>query len=198
MAIIMMLSLTTSVFATNLTAAEENGHETDVVEETVQSDPSAAASPAPAVDSLHLSTVYEGHRIHYIDSPKQPLSKNAELHMNEIDEGDIPWYLQRAAHALGLQTCSMYLYFIADPLLEDAATAEILKYESNPDDDEDRMIVEVTLFDDHGMTDEETVRFASACSAMAISRFPLPLYPPKLEEVSALVASVNGEGQKWT
>ncbi|MBR4539482.1 MAG: carbohydrate kinase family protein [Clostridia bacterium] len=38
----------------------------------------------------------------------------------------------------------------------------------------------------HGMTDEETVRFASACSAIAISRFPLPLYPPTLEEVSAL------------
>ena len=38
----------------------------------------------------------------------------------------------------------------------------------------------------HGMTDEETVRFASTCSAIAISRFPLPLYPPTLEEVSAL------------
>ena len=39
----------------------------------------------------------------------------------------------------------------------------------------------------HGMTDEELVRFASACSAVAISRFPLPLYPPKLEEVQALI-----------
>ena len=34
-----------------------------------------------------------------------------------------------------------------------------------------------------GMSDEETVRFASACSAIAISRFPLPLNPPTLEEV---------------
>ncbi len=34
-----------------------------------------------------------------------------------------------------------------------------------------------------GMTDEETVRFAGACSAVAISRFPLPLNPPKPEEV---------------
>lgn len=40
----------------------------------------------------------------------------------------------------------------------------------------------------HGMTDEETVRFASACSAVAISRFPLPLFPPTLAEVEALTA----------
>ncbi len=38
----------------------------------------------------------------------------------------------------------------------------------------------------HGMTDPELVRFAAACSAVAISRFPLPLYPPTLEEVRAL------------
>ena len=38
-----------------------------------------------------------------------------------------------------------------------------------------------------GMGDDELVRFASACSAVAISRFPLPLYPPKLEEVEALI-----------
>lgn len=38
-----------------------------------------------------------------------------------------------------------------------------------------------------GMTDEETVRFASACSAIAISRFPLPLHPPTLAEVEALI-----------
>ncbi len=39
----------------------------------------------------------------------------------------------------------------------------------------------------HGMNDEETVRFASACSGVAISRFPLPLNPPKLSEVSDLM-----------
>ena len=38
----------------------------------------------------------------------------------------------------------------------------------------------------HGMSDSELVRFASACSAIAISRFPLPLNPPRLEEVEAL------------
>lgn len=38
-----------------------------------------------------------------------------------------------------------------------------------------------------GMNDEELVRFASACSAIAISRFPLPLHPPKLEEVKKLI-----------
>ena len=42
----------------------------------------------------------------------------------------------------------------------------------------------------HGMEDDELVRFASACSAIAISRFPLPLNPPKLEEVKTLIASV--------
>ncbi len=39
----------------------------------------------------------------------------------------------------------------------------------------------------NNMTDEETVRFASACSAVAISRFPLPLNPPRLNEVNALL-----------
>lgn len=39
----------------------------------------------------------------------------------------------------------------------------------------------------HGMADDALVRFASACSAVAISRFPLPLHPPKLEEVRALI-----------
>lgn len=43
----------------------------------------------------------------------------------------------------------------------------------------------------HGMSDEETVRFASACSGVAISRFPLPLNPPTLEEVNALIAKGN-------
>lgn len=38
-----------------------------------------------------------------------------------------------------------------------------------------------------GMSDDEIVRFASACSAIAISRFPLPLNPPTLEEVTKLV-----------
>ena len=39
------------------------------------------------------------------------------------------------------------------------------------------------------MTDDEIVRFASACSAIAISRFPLPLNPPTLEEVEAMIKS---------
>ena len=38
----------------------------------------------------------------------------------------------------------------------------------------------------HGMADDALVHFASACSAVAISRFPLPLNPPRLEEVLAL------------
>ena len=39
----------------------------------------------------------------------------------------------------------------------------------------------------HGMEDGDLVRFASACSGIAISRFPLPLNPPKIEEVRALI-----------
>lgn len=39
----------------------------------------------------------------------------------------------------------------------------------------------------HGMEDDELVRFASACSAIAVSRFPLPLNPPTLEEVRRLL-----------
>ncbi len=39
----------------------------------------------------------------------------------------------------------------------------------------------------HGMNDDEIVRFASACSAIAISRFPLPLNPPTMEEVKELL-----------
>lgn len=42
-----------------------------------------------------------------------------------------------------------------------------------------------------GMKDEDLVRFASACSGIAISRFPLPLNPPTLEEVNALIARGN-------
>ena len=38
-----------------------------------------------------------------------------------------------------------------------------------------------------GMGDDELVRFASACSAIAISRFPLPLNPPTIEEVSEML-----------
>ena len=38
-----------------------------------------------------------------------------------------------------------------------------------------------------GMSDEELVRFASACSAIAISRFPLPLNLPTMEEVKGLL-----------
>lgn len=38
-----------------------------------------------------------------------------------------------------------------------------------------------------GMTDDETVRFASACSAVAITRFPLPLNPPTIDEVNKLI-----------
>ena len=38
-----------------------------------------------------------------------------------------------------------------------------------------------------GMDDESLVRFAAACSAVAISRFPLPLHPPRLAEVLSLI-----------
>jgi sugar/nucleoside kinase (ribokinase family) len=38
------------------------------------------------------------------------------------------------------------------------------------------------------MDDDAVVRFASACAAVAISRFPLPLNPPRLEEVRALIS----------
>ncbi len=37
------------------------------------------------------------------------------------------------------------------------------------------------------MSDDEIVRFASACSTIAISRFPLPLNPPTLDEVRQML-----------
>ena len=40
----------------------------------------------------------------------------------------------------------------------------------------------------HQLSDDELVRFAGACSAIAISRFPLPINPTTLEEVNALIA----------
>lgn len=43
----------------------------------------------------------------------------------------------------------------------------------------------------HKMTDEQTVRFASACSAVAVSRFPLPLMPPTLDEVNSLLKNLQ-------
>ena len=39
------------------------------------------------------------------------------------------------------------------------------------------------------MSDLETVKFASATAAVACTRFPLPLNPPQLEEVIALMNS---------
>lgn len=39
----------------------------------------------------------------------------------------------------------------------------------------------------NNMPDDELVRFASACSAIAISRFPLPLDPPTMQEVQKLL-----------
>ena len=39
----------------------------------------------------------------------------------------------------------------------------------------------------HGLDDDELVRFSSACSGIAISRFPLPLNPPTMEEVTRLL-----------
>ena len=44
----------------------------------------------------------------------------------------------------------------------------------------------------HGMNDAETVRFAAACAAVAITRFPLPLHPPTLPEIHALMNSQAG------
>ena len=43
----------------------------------------------------------------------------------------------------------------------------------------------------HGMKDDDLVRFASACSGIAISRFPLPLNPPRPDEVEALLRGGN-------
>ena len=43
-----------------------------------------------------------------------------------------------------------------------------------------------------GMDDDALVRFASACAAVAISRFPLPLNPPRLGEVEALIRGTEG------
>lgn len=48
----------------------------------------------------------------------------------------------------------------------------------------------------HGMHDDELVCFASACSAVAISRFPLPLHPPTLNEVQILIKSRDKAGDK--
>lgn len=38
----------------------------------------------------------------------------------------------------------------------------------------------------NGLGDDELVKTAAACSAIAISRYPLPLFPPRLEEVTEL------------
>ncbi len=43
----------------------------------------------------------------------------------------------------------------------------------------------------HGMEDDELVRFASACSAIAISDFPLPLNPPTMEKVKKLMEHIE-------
>ncbi len=45
----------------------------------------------------------------------------------------------------------------------------------------------------HNMSDDELVRFAAACSSIAISRFPLPLQPPTLNDVNNIL---NGSSSK--
>ncbi|MGN0639212.1 MAG: PfkB family carbohydrate kinase [Huintestinicola sp.] len=40
-----------------------------------------------------------------------------------------------------------------------------------------------------GMNDNELVRFASACAAVAVSRYPSQLYPPAVSEVERLIKS---------
>ena len=38
-----------------------------------------------------------------------------------------------------------------------------------------------------GMNDDELVRFASACAAVAVSKYPSQLDPPKLREIEELI-----------
>ncbi len=115
----------------------------------------AAALPAVSDTSEEagtlprLTALYEGHRIHYIDSPKHPLPAEAGLFMAEIPEAEIPLYLRRAAQALGLESCGMYLYFIAAPVAENVSTSELLQFSGDENDPDDRMTVEITLFDDY-------------------------------------------------
>ena len=40
----------------------------------------------------------------------------------------------------------------------------------------------------HGFSDEDIVRFAGAASAVAISRYPLPLKPPTLDEINFILS----------
>ena len=47
-----------------------------------------------------------------------------------------------------------------------------------------------------GMKDDDLVCFASACSGIAISRFPLPLNPPKWHEVELLLQSALEAAEK--
>ena len=47
-----------------------------------------------------------------------------------------------------------------------------------------------------GMKDDDLVRFASACSGIAISRFPLPLNPPEWHEVELLLQSSSEAAEK--
>ena len=42
-----------------------------------------------------------------------------------------------------------------------------------------------------GLEDEALVRFAAACAAAAVSRFPLPLHPPTLGEMRELIGTAN-------
>lgn len=41
------------------------------------------------------------------------------------------------------------------------------------------------------MNDDDTVKFASAVAGIACTKFPIPLYPPKLSEVTALAETRN-------
>ena len=174
MAIIMMLSLTTSVFAATPAEPQDSTQET-TAEDTLTTGDTAdsaddtntnannnnesdnTAGQEDLADGIEetiprLTDLYEGHRIHLVESENQPLPEDAELYMGNIRNEEIPYYLQRAAHALGLKTCDMYLYFIAKPMVLDAFTGDPLFFDGN---DDDKMTVEVTLFDDEDMDEAE-------------------------------------------
>ena len=47
-----------------------------------------------------------------------------------------------------------------------------------------------------GMNDDELIMFASACSAVAISRYPFQLNPPTLEQIEYLINEIHKTTQK--
>lgn len=132
---------------------EEKPVETEKKDEQPAKENEEKTEEVPTAEQS-LEVDYAGHSICFIQSEKQPLSPNAELSFGDIDDEDAAAYLERAAHAAGVKSDAITFVLAAVPLVEDRETAEVNEFNGNADDEDDRITVAVTLFNEDSDRDQ--------------------------------------------